>query len=90
MSKNKNRIFYQQKFFALDQQIYSSLVWTGRKKRLPSYKLAALNLRIILRPHSMCETKDIPLKSWSGCKWKKISLDLLPQVVEEWEHMTPL
>ena len=29
------------------------------------------------------------LKSWSGCRWKKISSDLLPQVVEEWGLMAP-
>ena len=34
----------------------------------------------------MREMKDLSLslKNWSGCIWKNISLDLLPQVVEDW------
>ena len=35
------------------------------------------------------EIKDLSLKIWSGCKLKKISLDLPPQVVEEWVLMKP-
>ena len=43
-----------------------------------------MNFDIILSPHCMSEMKDTSHKSWSGCKWKKISLNLLPQVVVAW------
>ena len=46
--------------------------------------LVAMNFGIILIPHCMREMKDISLKNWSGCKWKTLSLNLLPQEVEEW------
>ena len=80
----------QAEVLRLRRNIYSSLNnWRGRKKRLPSYKLAAMNFDIILSPRSMREMKDTSLNDWSGCKWKKIGMNLLPQKVEEWVLMTP-
>ena len=62
-------------------EIYRSLkVWIGMKKRLPSHKFAASNFGELVSPHSIREIEEISL-TW---KWKTISLDPLPQVVEEW------
>ena len=58
------------------------LIWIDRKNRLPSCELAAMIFGINLSPPRILEKKDTSLKSWSGCKWKKTSLDLLPHVVE--------
>ena len=89
MSKDKNRMLCRPKFFASEQNIYSSLTfWRGRKRRMPSRKLAVLSFGIIVTPHSMREMQDISLQSWNG--WKKNCLDLLPQAVEELVLMTPL
>ena len=55
----------------------------------PSGKLAAMNFATIFGPHSVREMEDASLKSWSRCKWMNISLDLLPQVVEDWTLLTP-
>ena len=61
--ERKIRLLYKQKFFALDLEIYRSLkLWTGRKKSLPSCKLAAMNFGIILSPYNMREMDDISLK----------------------------
>ena len=44
-------------FFALEPRLYRFLqIWTGLKKRLLSYKLAATNVGAIFSPHSL--TRD--------------------------------
>ena len=89
MSKDKKSNALQAEVFRLGVGFFSSLkVWIGLKKRLPRHKLAATNCGIFLNLHSRREMKDISLKSWR-CKWKNISVDLLPQIVEEWILMTP-
>ena len=90
MSKDKNRKLNRQKFFAFETNIYSSLkVWLGLKKTLPTCELAALNVGIILSPQNMREMIYTSVKSWSGCRWKKPSLDLLTHAVDERVLMTP-
>ena len=85
MSTEKHRLLCRQRLFALNHKFCRSLKFrTGRKKWLPSCKHAAMKFGITLNPHSMREMKETSHNSWSGCKWKSISLNPLQHVGEEW------
>ena len=73
------------------REVYTSLdICTAPKKRLLSYKVAATKLGVILCPYSIREMRYIIRPIWSGCIRKKISLNLLQLVVEEWVLMMSL
>ena len=87
----KSNALYGQKLFASEQKDLQLFQTLDRSKEEVAQLLArCMNCGIVLSPHSMREMKDIYPKTRSAFKWKNISLDLLPQVVEEWALMTPL
>ena len=86
MSRDKNRILYRQKFFALKRETYSSTFGQVERRGCPLQ--ARLNgfCRHLERTHIV---RDEGYLFQDRHIWKIISPDLLPQEAEDWVLMTP-
>ena len=85
MSKDRNRMLFRQKFLALYPKIYISHNLDKSKEKVTQLQGRCNELWHHHEPTQKTRAEGC----CGGCKWQKISLDLLPSGVEEWVLVTP-